>query len=215
MGFRKPFRAVPLKGRDGRTIPFRKPRKGTLLFDEYKGELMLERKRRKGRERVNWWAVIIAFGSVVLIGLGLSIRYGAIDIDRIGQPEPVVALPVAGPQDTLSATFSRCTTGKRRNCIVDGDTFWFHGEKYRILDINTPEISTPRCDRELQLGQAASRRLRQLLNAGPFSLETGPELTDRYGRNLRRVMRGGQSLGDVLVAEGLAEEWQGFRRSWC
>ncbi|AKM11699.1 nuclease [Croceicoccus naphthovorans] len=133
------------------------------------------------------------------------------------QPEAVSAaeLPVAGPQDTLSATFALCGGGNRSDCVVDGDTFWLAGEKYRVLDINTPETSTPRCDREYELGQAATRRFIELLNAGPFRLESGAEETDRYGRKLRRVMRGQQSLGDVLVAEGLAENWQGFRRDWC
>jgi hypothetical protein len=27
--------------------------------------------------------------------------------------------------------------------------------------------------------------------------------------------RGGESVGEVLVREGLAEEWQGYRRDWC
>ena len=39
--------------------------------------------------------------------------------------------------------------------------------------------------------------------------------TDRYGRQLRVVTRGGRSLGDVLVAEGLARPWEGSRRPWC
>ena len=38
---------------------------------------------------------------------------------------------------------------------------------------------------------------------------------DRYGRQLRIVTRGGQSLGAVLVAEGLAETWAGKRGDWC
>jgi endonuclease YncB( thermonuclease family) len=38
---------------------------------------------------------------------------------------------------------------------------------------------------------------------------------DRYGRKLRIVTRGGRSLGDVLVAEGLARTWTGRREPWC
>ena len=38
---------------------------------------------------------------------------------------------------------------------------------------------------------------------------------DQYGRDLRIITRDGQSLGDTLVAEGLAERWQGYRRDWC
>jgi len=32
---------------------------------------------------------------------------------------------------------------------------------------------------------------------------------------LRTATRDGASLGDALVREGLAEEWRGYRGSWC
>ena len=40
-------------------------------------------------------------------------------------------------------------------------------------------------------------------------------LSDRYGRKLRVLARGGESIGGMLVAEGLAHEWGGGKRSWC
>lgn len=87
----------------------------------------------------------------------------------------------------------------------------------RNADINTPELGGAKCDYERQLGQAAKARLRNLLNAGNFTLAPNPDGrdTDKYGRDLRIIKRGGQSLGDILVAEGLAERWQGYRRDWC
>ena len=59
--------------------------------------------------------------------------------------------------------------------------------------------------------------MRVLLNQGPFELH--PLLSgrdrDRYGRALRIVTRNGRSLGDQLVAEGLARTWSGRREPWC
>ena len=99
---------------------------------------------------------------------------------------------------------------------MDGDTFWLDGVKIRIADIDTPEISGPRCDYEYELGMRATHRLVELLNAGPFELRTiGSRDEDRYGRKLRVVMRGGRSLGDQLVSEGLARTWTGRREPWC
>lgn len=178
--------------------------------------------RRKGRlhsqssrvGRGGWLGFAVLAVSLSMIVFGLALRFGGPFIED-NRPASALEMPVAGPQDTLSARFATCDGPVRGNCVVDGDTFWFAGEKYRVLDINTPEISTPQCDAELALGRAATDRLRQLLNAGPFSLESGDEETDRYGRKLRRITRGGRSLGDILVEEGLAERWQGFRRSWC
>jgi endonuclease YncB( thermonuclease family) len=89
--------------------------------------------------------------------------------------------------------------------------------KIRIADLDTPEVSKPGCANEAAMGRKATRRLQALLNAGPFSLEPntfGPSV-DKYGRSLKRVTRGGESLGDVLVDEGLAEQWGGARKAWC
>ena len=109
-----------------------------------------------------------------------------------------------------------CQPGPRDNCVVDGDTFWLNGEKLRIADIDTPEISEPKCDAEKALGIRSTMRLIVLLNAGPFELSTvGTRDRDRHGRLLRVVTRRGQSIGDQLVAEGLARTWTGRREPWC
>ena len=98
--------------------------------------------------------------------------------------------------------------------IVDGDTFWYGGEKIRIADIDTPEVRG-RCPYETQLAAQATNRMSALLAAGPFELHAVERDTDRYGRKLRVVTRGGRSLGDQLVAEGLARTWTGRREPWC
>ena len=183
---RKPFKAVPLK------VVRNPPRK----------------KRRAGRwfgGRGFPWLMVaapLAAFSVVFFYRG---------------PLPAVALePLhdAGA-DTLSARFDMCSGPVRINCVVDGDTFWFRGEKIRIADINTPEVSSPECPAEAALGRRATNRLLVLLNEGAFSLESGDRDRDRYDRLLRTVTRDGDSLGLVLVDEGLAEEWRGYRGGWC
>lgn len=117
--------------------------------------------------------------------------------------------------DTESASFAQCGGPLRRTCVIDGDTFWYRGEKIRIADINTPETGEPHCPREAELGARATVRLTQLLNAGPFTLEPIERSADQYGRSLFVVTRGGASLGETLVDEGLAERWKGYRRNWC
>lgn len=116
---------------------------------------------------------------------------------------------------TLAAAFALCASGPRTTCVVDGDTFWLNGEKVRIADINAPETHAAGCTEERALGQQAARRLIALLNAGDFTLAIEGRPTDRYGRALRVVRRGGRSLGAALVSEGLAEPWRGRRSDWC
>jgi micrococcal nuclease len=111
--------------------------------------------------------------------------------------------------------FDDCFRGGGINCVVDGDTFWMDGQKIRIADIDAPETHQPRCVAEKELGDAATERLRALLNAGPFVLASADRDTDHYGRKLRIVMRRGASIGEELVAEGLAREWDGARHPWC
>jgi endonuclease YncB( thermonuclease family) len=111
--------------------------------------------------------------------------------------------------------FALCAATRQPNCVIDGDTIRYGGIKIRLADIDAPEVFSPRCASEATRGERATRRLLALMNAGPFQLVAGDRDEDRYGRKLRVIERGGRSLGDTLIAEGLARPWDGARRSWC
>lgn len=147
----------------------------------------------------------------------IALLQRAPDTSRLTGTNAAISFTTNGPAaaDTLTADFGFCHTGGGRDCVVDGDTFWFAGEKYRIADIDTPETHPARCADEAALGRTAADRLREWLNAGAFSLEAADCDTDAYDRKLRIVTRGGASAGDALVAEGLARRWDGRRRPWC
>ena len=115
----------------------------------------------------------------------------------------------------LAAAFTLCGDGPRTNCVIDGDTFWMNGVKVRLADINAPETQQAACKAERDLGNRAKTRLVKLLNSGPFMLEVKGRETDRYGRALRVAKRDGQSIGQQLIKEGLAEPWRGRRSNWC
>jgi micrococcal nuclease len=167
--------------------------------------------RRRARRPLDFR---IALAAVVAIGGVLGATWSG------GWPDIVPAPPtVAGGGRAADASITRqfgfCHSDGGTNCVVDGDTFWIDGERIRIADIDTPETHPPRCAEEARLGEAATQRLRALLNQGPVTLEIADRDTDRYGRKLRIVTRGGRSLGDQLVAEGLARPWTGRRQPWC
>jgi len=123
-----------------------------------------------------------------------------------------LALALAMQSSGEGRYFPICGSGRRVTCVVDGDTFWLDRVKYRVADIDAPEVSRPRCQAEAQMGEAATYRFAQMMNAGPFQLST--QGSDRYGRILVTVSRSGVSLGAQLVQEGLARNW-GDRRGWC
>lgn len=119
--------------------------------------------------------------------------------------------------DAYRASFAMCGSSARENCVVDGDTFYFRGDKIRVADIDAPETHPPRCAYEARLGDQATEMLLALLNSGPFTLAPGGDGrdVDRYGRKLRIVLRDGSSIGAMLVSRGLARSWTGRRQPWC
>jgi micrococcal nuclease len=121
----------------------------------------------------------------------------------------------ASTTDREVGRFALCGVAGRVTCVVDGDTFWYRGQKIRIADINAPEVSHPGCSHEAALGDRATSRLLALLNQGAFTLVASNRDRDRYGRLLRTVTRDGASVGEELVREGLAEPWKGYRGNWC
>ena len=187
-------------------IPFRKDRKVANNRAGFNASRSTPGRHRPDRGRGIPTAIVWA----VVIGTA-----GWLYLDRSGHLDSIAAIARTSGQDTLSAPFVLCSDSQRTNCVVDGDTFWFEGEKIRIADIDTPELSPPRCEAERIKGEAAKSRLLTLLNAGKFSLAAGFRDEDKYGRKLRTVSRAGNSLGDVLIKEGLARSWDGARHGWC
>jgi endonuclease YncB( thermonuclease family) len=123
-----------------------------------------------------------------------------------------------GPDRTTrltGLTFPICGEGPSRNCVIDGDTFVVAGKAFRVADVDTPETGNPKCRQEAELARRATQRLKDLLNAGPLDLVAVDRDQDVYGRKLRTVMRDGRSLGETLIAEGLARRWTGTKSSWC
>lgn len=168
----------------------------------------------RGRLSAMWRAPWEPLAILFTVASMLYVATYVVSAGGVGQALLQQASPVQG--QTVALSFSRCGGGARVTCVVDGDTIWLRGEKIRVADIDTPEISSPQCASELALGQQATQRMTQLLNLGPFEVAPNRgDQTDVYGRSLRVLMRDGQSLGAILVAEGLARRWDGARRSWC
>ncbi|NMG39971.1 thermonuclease family protein [Chelativorans sp. ZYF759] len=167
------------------------------------------RRFRYGLQQISRDFGIVA--AAAFIGFGLAYSWQP-QSERAGLPQTDSHLVAYAP----ARDFPICGSGQRVNCVVDGDTFWFDGERVRIADIDAPEISRPECSREAELGRRSTQRLQALLNEGPFELRRqGSRDRDVYGRLLRTVHRDGGSLGDVLVNEGLARHWRGRSERWC
>lgn len=162
--------------------------------------------------------ILLLFIATIAGGIG----WVAFD-DRFGRPDrpsPVIDhVPVLAPPPDSGLPgpngFTLCDGSIRADCVVDGDTFWFRGEKIRIAYIDASEISQPACAAERQAGEMSPDRILTMLNEGWFKLSSGWRDEDHYGRKLRVVSRSGESLGERLVEEGLARRSDGPDFGWC
>jgi len=101
--------------------------------------------------------------------------------------------------------------------VIDGDTIddRARGVRYRIANIDAPEIDGAKCYRESARGQLAKWALVRLVRDAHIVAVRPTFRTDRYGRRVAFVLADGQDVGNMLVARGLAVPWRGWRRAWC
>jgi endonuclease YncB( thermonuclease family) len=77
--------------------------------------------------------------------------------------------------------------------LVDGDTFWYGGERIRVRGYDAPERSESG-------GVEAMQRLDNLLHEGQVVII--PRATDVYGRTVADVYVDTRNVADVMTAEG-------------
>ena len=100
--------------------------------------------------------------------------------------------------------------------VVDGDTIDAHGQRYRMVGYDTPEVRTPRRKvgpDERSVAIIAKERFTELLSSGPLDLTevrcscSAKALQDgtcNHGRKCAILSLNGKNIGDMLIAEGLA-----------
>ncbi len=99
-----------------------------------------------------------------------------------------------------------------RISVVDGDTIRVTGEReaVRLVGFNTPETERAECAAERIAGNAAARRLRQIVASGGLNLifvrcacAPGTEGTQRcnYGRRCGVLRSRGRDVGEILISE--------------
>ena len=128
----------------------------------------------------------------------------------------IAASVVLSPPDQAEKTAWPVCEGKRERfdaCVHDGDTFWYRGEKFRLVKIDAPEVGHhARCERERRLGIRSRNRLRRLL-PGEKTIERHG--IGKWGRPLVSVTVDGRDVEDALISARLAQVWTGRRADWC
>ncbi|MBO6922947.1 MAG: thermonuclease family protein [Roseicyclus sp.] len=128
----------------------------------------------------------------------------------------LVAFGLAIAVAASGQSIALCDGPNRYTCIVDGDTLWLRGTKYRLEGFDTPEPQTGICGgaTEVALARQASARLAELLNTNDWELVPSGSVGGR-GRDLATIYINGRDVGDILIAEGLARRWPDGLEFWC
>jgi hypothetical protein len=165
-------------------------------------------KRRAGRAATlqRWapsravlaWTVLVGVAAVTYLAFGRGQSFNQADMSAAMQPGGI----------------GECGW-YRQTCLVDGDTGWQDGTKWRLLNIDAPEMGGgAECAAEKEKAQASLERLKQLMADGYSIKNSGRQ--DKYGRSLVDVvLADGRDAGRVLLQDGLAQPWPNQGNLWC
>ena len=104
-----------------------------------------------------------------------------------------------------------CYDGDTCYVMIDGNK-----AKIRLLELDTPEISKPKCEAELELGLEARDYLNNLIaNASSVEIKTDYE-KDYFGRTLAHLIIDGEDASAKIRNNDLGVIYErGNKQDWC
>ena len=104
-----------------------------------------------------------------------------------------------------------CYDGDTCYVMIDGNK-----AKIRLLELDTPEISKPKCEAELELGLEARDYLNNLIaNASSVEIKTDYE-KDYFGRTLAHLIIDGEDASAKIRSNNLGTIYErGNKKDWC
>ena len=132
---------------------------------------------------------------------------------------PLIFLLSAAPAAADPASLAVCSGADRAarqlTCLVDGDTGWERGVKWRLEGVDTPEYAAhAECAEEPEQAAQATMRMLELMRGG-YEIEWLGE-KGGAGRDLVRIqLVDGRDAGAVLIEEGFAVTWPHPPRVFC
>jgi len=104
-----------------------------------------------------------------------------------------------------------CYDGDTCYVMIDGNK-----AKIRLLELDTPEISKPKCEAELELGLEARDYLNNLIaNASSVEIKTDYE-KDYFGRTLAYLIIDGEDASAKIRINNLGVVYErGNKKDWC
>ena len=100
--------------------------------------------------------------------------------------------------------------------IVDGDTFRIGSVRYRVRNLDAPELA-PRaaCALEAERGRAAREEARRLVGSAQTAALRTDGQTDRFGRTVATLTLDGRDFAELMIRGQRAARFGGRERDWC
>ena len=121
----------------------------------------------------------------------------------------------------ISNSFADIQIRKQNDLFCyDGDTCYviYEGkkDKVRLLDLDTPEISNYKCEKEYILGIEAREYINQLISEGK-RIEFETEYNrDFFGRILSYIIVDGENVSKLMVSHSLGVVYdKNNKKDWC
>lgn len=86
------------------------------------------------------------------------------------------------PTGIMRGGIDACGWTRRHTCILDGDTGWQDGRKWRMTGVDAPEVCGAECARERELAGQSTARIIELMTSGYCIIWNGKD--DRFARAL-------------------------------
>lgn len=90
---------------------------------------------------------------------------------------------------------------------VDGDSGTIDGERFRLANVDAPEIGNAECDRERALGNEAKHFVRNFSDRSEI-LVIGDYGFDRYDRRVVELSINGEDVIEVMKTRGYLKPWE-------
>jgi len=102
----------------------------------------------------------------------------------------------------------------------DGDTCYVtykgKNDKVRLLGLDTPEISNPKCEQEYALGIDARNFVNNLISEGVSIKFKTEHNRDFFGRILSYIIVDGENVSKKMVSNGLGVIYdRSNKKDWC